>query len=342
MTGKTCQDILLDGLRRLEYRGYDSAGIAILDAGRPRACARALGKLANLEAGCATPRCRATSASATPAGPPTASPRSATPTPIARARSRSSTTASSRTTARSARELEAAGARSLSETDTELIAHLIDDAPRRGRRPRWPPCATPARRLVGSYALGRGLRRRPRAHGRREERRQPADPRARPEARPSSRATSPRSCPTRARCCSSRTGSSPCCRADGVQIIDVDGHLIEREPRPIQWDPVSAEKGGYDRFMQKEIFEQPRAITDTIGTRVLETTARHRPRRHRPLARARVEDIDRIFLVACGTAYYACLVGKYMIEQLAGIPVRGRSRQRVPLPQADRRPAAAW
>ena len=46
------------------------------------------------------------------------------------------------------------------------------------------------------------------------------------------------------------------------------GTRVEREPKPIQWDPVSAEKGGYDRFMQKEIFEQPRAIMDTIGTRV--------------------------------------------------------------------------
>src|SRR5438552_1128721 len=57
---------------------------------------------------------------------------------------------------------------------------------------------------------------------------------------------------------------------DAVQVLDRDGRPIDREPRAIQWDPVSAEKGGYDRFMQKEIFEQPRAITDTIGTRVLE------------------------------------------------------------------------
>ena len=57
---------------------------------------------------------------------------------------------------------------------------------------------------------------------------------------------------------------------DGVQVLDRQGRPIDREPRAIQWDPVSAEKGGYDRFMQKEIYEQPRAITDTIGTRVLE------------------------------------------------------------------------
>jgi glucosamine--fructose-6-phosphate aminotransferase (isomerizing) len=105
---------------------------------------------------------------------------------------------------------------------------------------------------------------------------------------------------------------------DGIQIIDSDNHLVEREPKPIQWDPVSAEKGGYDRFMQKEIFEQPRAIVDTIGTRVseseddvdldgIEFTAEQ------------VENLSRIYLVACGTASYACMVGKYLIEQLAGV-----------------------
>jgi glucosamine--fructose-6-phosphate aminotransferase (isomerizing) len=86
----------------------------------------------------------------------------------------------------------------------------------------------------------------------------------------------------------------------------------------IQWDPVSAERGGYDHFMQKEIFEQPRAITDTIGTRVneaeldvdldgIELTTEY------------AESLQHIALVACGTASYAAMVGKYMIEQLAGI-----------------------
>jgi glucosamine--fructose-6-phosphate aminotransferase (isomerizing) len=106
---------------------------------------------------------------------------------------------------------------------------------------------------------------------------------------------------------------------NGVAIFDAEGRPVERAPRSIQWDPVSAEKAGYDRFMQKEIFEQPRAITDTIGTRVLEEQAQVdldgielRPEF--------VRGIRRIYLVACGTAWHACLVGKYMIEQLAGIP----------------------
>jgi glucosamine--fructose-6-phosphate aminotransferase (isomerizing) len=106
--------------------------------------------------------------------------------------------------------------------------------------------------------------------------------------------------------------------ADGVQVLDEAGQTVERAPKPIQWDPVSAEKGGYDRFMQKEIFEQPRAILDTIGTRVeggvdVDLDGMD-------LTPESVASIRRLFLVACGTAYYSCMVGKYMLEQIAGIP----------------------
>jgi glucosamine--fructose-6-phosphate aminotransferase (isomerizing) len=107
---------------------------------------------------------------------------------------------------------------------------------------------------------------------------------------------------------------------EGVQITDADGNLVERSPRMIQWDPVSAEKGGYDRFMQKEIFEQPRAIRDTIGTRVRDDNGGI-DLDGIDLSSEVAKKIERIFLIACGTAYYSCLVGKYMIEQLAGIPV---------------------
>ncbi|MDH3214521.1 MAG: glutamine--fructose-6-phosphate transaminase (isomerizing), partial [Myxococcales bacterium] len=102
-------------------------------------------------------------------------------------------------------------------------------------------------------------------------------------------------------------------------VIDAEGRPVDREPRPIHWDPVSAEKGGYDRFMQKEIFEQPRAILDTIGTRVREEDG-DVELDGIDLSPRRAEAIRRIQLVACGTAYYACMVGKYLFEQIAGVP----------------------
>ena len=70
---------------------------------------------------------------------------------------------------------------------------------------------------------------------------------------------------------------------EGVQVVDAEGRPVDRDFMTIQWDPVSAERGGYDHFMQKEIFEQPRAITDTIGTRGDRGRARRRSRRHRVL-----------------------------------------------------------
>jgi glucosamine--fructose-6-phosphate aminotransferase (isomerizing) len=106
---------------------------------------------------------------------------------------------------------------------------------------------------------------------------------------------------------------------DGIQVVDGDSHPVEREPRAIAWDPVSAEKGGYDRFMQKEIFEQPRAIMDTIGTRIREEEG-DVDLDGIDLSAAAVAKIQRVYLVACGTAHYACMVGKYLIEQLAGLP----------------------
>jgi glucosamine--fructose-6-phosphate aminotransferase (isomerizing) len=104
------------------------------------------------------------------------------------------------------------------------------------------------------------------------------------------------------------------------RIVDAGGAPIERELRNIQWDPVSAEKGGYDRFMQKEIFEQPRAITDTIGARALDEEGEV-DLDGIAFSADEVKGLSRIYLLACGTSWHACLVGKYMIEQLAGVPV---------------------
>ena len=91
---------------------------------------------------------------------------------------------------------------------------------------------------------------------------------------------------------------------------------------------VSAEKGGYERFMQKEIFEQPRAIMDTIGTRVSDAEA-YLDLGGIDLSPKTAAGIRRLYLVACGTAYYSCMVGKYLFEQLASrdrLPFAGHER----------------
>src|SRR5262245_4511483 len=105
----------------------------------------------------------------------------------------------------------------------------------------------------------------------------------------------------------------------GVDVAQLDGGPVPRTPNRILWDPILAEKGGYRHFMLKEIYEQPRAAADTMrgrvqpegGTVVLPDIS---------LDPEVLEGIQRVVLVACGTSYHAALVGRSMIERLAGLP----------------------
>lgn len=103
-------------------------------------------------------------------------------------------------------------------------------------------------------------------------------------------------------------------------IFTIKGKRVRREPKVISWDPVMAEKEGYKHFMLKEIFEQPRAIADTIRGRVVESKSKIFFE-HLNLSREEIAKIERITIVACGTSYHAGLVGKFMIEELARMPV---------------------
>lgn len=107
-------------------------------------------------------------------------------------------------------------------------------------------------------------------------------------------------------------------RRDGVEIFDENLAPIDREVSLIEWDVATAEKGGYDTFTLKEIHEQPKALSDTIQHRVRGDKIELELPRLIELA----PELERIYLVACGTAYHAGLIGKYWIEQLVGIPVQ--------------------
>src|SRR5262249_40238635 len=105
----------------------------------------------------------------------------------------------------------------------------------------------------------------------------------------------------------------------GVEIGQLDGTPVERAPVRIQWDPILAEKGGYRHFMLKAIYEQPRAAADTTRGRVQpEGGTVVRP--DIGLDREMTQAVERIVLVACGTSYHAAIVGRFMIERLAGVP----------------------
>jgi len=255
--GQRAMDVLVDGLRRLEYRGYDSAGVAIFD-GDSIEVRRVEGKLQNLESNL---RDRPIAGSigightrwATHGKP---SERNAHP------HRAGSVVLAHNGIIENYRELrgalERAGRRIESETDTELIAHLID-IELAGGADLLESVRRAAGQLIGSYAfcalsesdpqhivaaknggspiiLGMG------------------------EKQAYLASDIPAILPYTRNMLYLDDGEFAVLSADGVQVIAAGGEPVEREPMLIHWDPVSAEKAGYDHFMQKEIFEQPRAI----------------------------------------------------------------------------------
>lgn len=109
-------------------------------------------------------------------------------------------------------------------------------------------------------------------------------------------------------------------RANGYTVQNLDGSRVKTEVHTIPYDPVSAVKGEYKHFMQKEIYEQPRSITDTLRGRIdFERFRIDLPGLN--LTAERAQAIDKIITVACGTSYYSGLVGKFFIERIARIPV---------------------
>jgi glucosamine--fructose-6-phosphate aminotransferase (isomerizing) len=109
-------------------------------------------------------------------------------------------------------------------------------------------------------------------------------------------------------------------KADGVRVENFQGEPIAFTPQRITWTPAMAEKGGYRHFMLKEIHEQPRAIQDTIAGRVSLDSGRVFLDEAN-LPEEVLADIDRIHIVACGTSWHAGMVGKYLLEEIARIPV---------------------
>ncbi len=309
-------DVLIDGLRRLEYRGYDSAGVAILD-GDVLSVRRAKGKLINLERSIREKPLRGFlgighTRWATHGKP---SERNAHPH---RAGSVVIVHNGIIENYRELRaDLEAAGAEIQSDTDTELIAHLISLAVEDGR-----DLLTAVResclRLTGSYALAALCEKQPDLLVTAKKGGSPIII-GQGDKQMFLASDIPAILPYSREIISLHDGDFAVLTEEGIELVDIQGRLVEREFQVVQWDPVSAEKGGFDHFMQKEIFEQPRAIMDTIGTRVNEVDL-DVDLDGIEFGKRELDELQGVTLVACGTSYYASLLGKYMIEQLAGIP----------------------
>src|SRR5579864_2911698 len=107
---------------------------------------------------------------------------------------------------------------------------------------------------------------------------------------------------------------------EGVKITDFSGNPIERQVQHITWDPVMAEKGGYKHFMLKEIFEQPRAVRETAMGRISLDSGKIFLE-EMEISQAEFRALKKVHIAACGTSWHAGLAGKFMIEQLARVPV---------------------
>jgi len=106
---------------------------------------------------------------------------------------------------------------------------------------------------------------------------------------------------------------------DGIKLLSEEGDEIKKDIYHVTWNADAAEKGGFEHFMIKEIHEQPKAIKDTMTSRIM--LGKPITLDDITITKEQIENIDKIYIVACGTAYHAGVVGKYVIEKLARIPV---------------------
>jgi glucosamine--fructose-6-phosphate aminotransferase (isomerizing) len=306
--------ILLGGLRRLEYRGYDSAGLAVVGS-RGAQVLRCRGKLAGLEAMVARETPEGTlgighTRWATHGRPSEAN---AHPHKVGSVSVVHNGIIENYLTLRA--RLEAAGRKFSSETDTEIVAHLIDEALLGGAPSLVEALRQALRQVHGAYALVALSDKHPGEIV--------AAKNASPLVLGIGKGEMFLASDVPAILEHTRDvifldeGDVVALTAAGATITDVEGKPRERGVRNIEWDATAAEKGGYPHFMLKEIHEQPRAITDTLRGRLLLED------RDADLEGFEVDvrNLRRVLIIACGTSYHAGLIGKFLIESTARVPV---------------------
>jgi len=313
--GKNAVPILIDGLKKLEYRGYDSAGLAFFRDGKIEV-RRSAGKLRNLEAsiegqGLESHVGIGHTRWATHGRPSeeNAHPHRAGKLVVVHNGIIENYLALKE-------ELVGKGHTFTSETDTEVIAHLIEEYTKKGDG-LVKATRRALKELKGAYAIG-----------------------AIKEDEPGILVAARSGCPlvvglgrheyfiaSDLPAILSHTKDAiyiddqemAVLSPEGVEVTDLKGKPRQKEISKVLWNPVMAEKGGYKHFMLKEIYEQPRAITDTFRGRISLDTG-HIYLEEIGLSDAALKKIKKVMFVACGTSWHASLVGKFMLEEMARMP----------------------
>ncbi len=313
---RNATEVVVAALKRLEYRGYDSAGVATLQDGEITV-RRCVGKLSSLEKLLAEkPISGSISIGHTrwaTHGRP--SEENAHPHRAGRVVLIHNGIIENYLELRA--ELVARGRKLLSETDTEVISHLVDEQLSSGMSLADATRAA-VRRLAGSFSIV--------VMSDAEPERLVAAKTATPIVVGLGRGENviasdiPAILDTTRDMIFLEDGEIAEVTRHEVTLTDFDGRPRTREPRHITWDPVTAQKGGHKHFLIKEIHEQPQALIDTLRGRIhLESGDVELPELES--IASRLSRIERISLVACGTAWHSCLVGKFFLNELTRIPV---------------------
>lgn len=308
--GKSAISLVVAGLRRLEYRGYDSAGVALTDGqGAPLLVEKRAGKLANLEAALTSTFSQSTSGIghtrwATHGGPTDSN---AHPHLSGDGKLAVIHNGIIENYIELKEELLKKGHKFYSETDTESVAHLLSDAVADSGGDLATAMRNVCKKLKGSFTLLA-------VHS------------DNPEIIVGARRNSPlvvgvgdgenflasdvsAFISSTKRALELGQDEVVIVTPNSILVVDLEGNVLTPKEYEITWDAAAAERGGFAHFMLKEIFEQPKAISDTLLGRIDETGVVRLPE----LDLLNL-DVERILILACGTAYHAGLIGKYAIE----------------------------
>src|ERR1700756_756480 len=310
--------VIIEGLRKLEYRGYDSAGIAVVDGDGKLQIRRAPGKLRNLEEALQKSPIEGTYGIGhtrwATHGRPTEE--NAHPHRDCTGQIVVVHNGIIENYLELKEQLQREGHKFVTETDTEIVAHLVEEFAK--KLPFEEAVRKTLKELRGIYSLVFLSAK---------------DPQKLIAARigPPSviglgdgeyfvASDIPALLEHTRKIFFLADGDVAVLSRDGVRVTDLDGKPVDRPAHTVSWDPIMAEKGGYKHFMQKEIFEQPRAVRDTMLGRISQDTGKVFLDEMK-ISEPQFREFENVRIVACGTSWHAALAGKFMIEKLARVPV---------------------